>query len=139
MDRGRGRGSTPASTTASYYTPTHYYTFECSDKHHPTTTTTITTATMKPSPSVALLLTNLRLLDYDFNAFSITPDVFTSLSARGKAFEHIIHHLFYAFDPADCELVSLATAIFGTWLTRLWGVRNSRVFGLSTNRCSPAN
>ncbi|KAF8253134.1 hypothetical protein K440DRAFT_627349 [Wilcoxina mikolae CBS 423.85] len=62
---------------------------------------------MKPSPAVSLLLTNLRLLDYDFDSstsFSITPDVFTSLTNKGKAFEHIIHHLFRTFDPDECAL-----------------------------------
>jgi hypothetical protein len=60
---------------------------------------------MKPSPTVSLLLTNLRLLDYDFGAFPITPDVFTSLTNKGKAFEYIIYHLFNVFDPEECALV----------------------------------
>lgn len=60
---------------------------------------------MKPSSAVSLLLTNLRLLDYDFRAFPITPDVFTSLTNKGKAFEHIIYHLFSVFDPEECALV----------------------------------
>jgi len=60
---------------------------------------------MKPSPTVSLLLVNLRLLDYDFGAFSITPDVFTSLTNKGKAFEYIIYHLFNVFDPEECALV----------------------------------
>ncbi|KAI5776361.1 HAUS augmin-like complex subunit 6 N-terminus-domain-containing protein [Geopyxis carbonaria] len=62
---------------------------------------------MKPSAAVSLLLTNLRLLDYDSDSpdsFPITPDVFTSLTNKGKAFEHIIHHLFRSFDPDECEL-----------------------------------
>jgi hypothetical protein len=63
---------------------------------------------MKQSPAVSLLLTNLRLLNYGFdaeNSFPITVDVFTSLTNKGKAFEHIIYHLFRTFDPEECELV----------------------------------
>lgn len=62
---------------------------------------------MKQSPAVSLLLTNLRLLNYGFdaeNSFPITVDVFTSLTNKGKAFEHIIYHLFRTFDPEECEL-----------------------------------
>jgi hypothetical protein len=69
---------------------------------------------MKSSPAVSLLLTNLRLLDYDFDSstsFSITPDVFTSLTNKGKAFEHIIHHLFRTFDPDECALVFMINAL----------------------------
>ena len=87
---------------------------------------------MKPSPAVSLLLTNLRLLDYygangdgsdshshshsdprsdsksDSGVFPITPAVFTSLTNKGKAFEHIIYHLFHTFDPDECALVFLS-------------------------------
>ncbi|KAA8893814.1 HAUS augmin-like complex subunit 6 N-terminus-domain-containing protein [Sphaerosporella brunnea] len=65
---------------------------------------------MKSSPAVSLLLTNLRLLDYDFDAFPINPDVFTSLTNKGKAFEHIIYHLYNTFDPEDC-----AQKLQGCW------------------------
>jgi hypothetical protein len=60
---------------------------------------------MQPNPTVSRLLTNLRLLDYDFDAFPINPDVFTSLTNKGKAFEHIIYHLFNTFDPEECAQV----------------------------------
>lgn len=63
---------------------------------------------MKPSPTaVSLLLTNLRLLDYDSSEefFPITPDVFTSLKNKGKAFEHIVYHLLYTLDPEECDIV----------------------------------
>ncbi|CAZ82828.1 unnamed protein product [Tuber melanosporum] len=62
---------------------------------------------MKSSPTVSLLLTNLRLLDYDGEAedsFPVTPDVFTSLKNKGKAFEHIVYHLFSSFDPEECAI-----------------------------------
>ncbi|PWW74011.1 hypothetical protein C7212DRAFT_299466 [Tuber magnatum] len=62
---------------------------------------------MKSSPAVSLLLTNLRLLDYDGEAedsFPVTPDVFTSLKNKGKAFEHIVYHLFSSFDPEECAI-----------------------------------
>ncbi|KAG0636403.1 HAUS augmin-like complex subunit 6 N-terminus-domain-containing protein [Tuber brumale] len=62
---------------------------------------------MKSSPTVSLLLTNLRLLDYDGEAedsFLVTPDVFTSLKNKGKAFEHIVYHLFSSFDPEECAI-----------------------------------
>jgi hypothetical protein len=64
---------------------------------------------MKSSPTVNLLLTNLRLLDYDNRSpesFPITADVFTSLANKGRAFEHIIHHLLQCYDPEECEIVS---------------------------------
>lgn len=62
---------------------------------------------MKASPAVDLLLTSLRLLDYptDPSSFALTPDVFTSLTNKGRAFEHIIHHLLYTYDPTESELV----------------------------------
>ncbi|CUS09529.1 unnamed protein product [Tuber aestivum] len=62
---------------------------------------------MKSSPAVSLLLTNLRLLDYDGEAedsFPVSPDVFTSLKNKGKAFEHIVYHLFSSFDPEECTI-----------------------------------
>lgn len=70
---------------------------------------------MKSSPAVSLLLTNLRLLDYDGEAedsFLVTPDVFTSLKNKGKAFEHIIYHLFSSFDPEECAIVRCLSAFF---------------------------
>jgi len=70
---------------------------------------------MKSSPAVSLLLTNLRLLDYDGEAedsFLVTPDVFTSLKNKGKAFEHIIYHLFSSFDPEECAIVCCLSAFF---------------------------
>ena len=60
------------------------------------------------SQNVATLLTNLRLLDFDFNAFPLDHDVFTSLSGRAKAFEHITHHLYSVWDREECEVVSCA-------------------------------
>jgi hypothetical protein len=69
---------------------------------------------MKSSPTVSLLLTNLRLLDYDGsseNSFPIAPDVFTSLKNKGKAFEHIVYHLFSSFDPEECAIVCLCPAL----------------------------
>lgn len=64
---------------------------------------------MKPSPTaVLLLLTNLRLLDYNNDSeefFPITPDVFTSLKNKGKAFEHIVYHLLHTLDPEECDIV----------------------------------
>ena len=61
-------------------------------------------------------MTNLRLLDYDFDSFEITADVFTSLNNKGKAFEHIIYHLFRTFDPEECELVSANAPSFDRYL-----------------------
>ena len=69
---------------------------------------------MKSSPAVSLLLTNLRLLDYDGSSessFPVTPDVFTSLKNKGKAFEHIAYHLFSSFDPEECAIVCLCSAL----------------------------
>lgn len=64
---------------------------------------------MKPSPTaVLLLLTNLRLLDYDNiseESFPITPDIFTSLKNKGKAFEYIVYHLLNTLDPEECAIV----------------------------------
>lgn len=64
---------------------------------------------MKPSPTaVLLLLTNLRLLDYDNDSegsYPITPDIFTSLKNKGKAFEHIVYHLLKTLDPEECAIV----------------------------------
>lgn len=64
---------------------------------------------MKSSPTaVSLLLTNLRLLNYDNDSeesFPITPDVFTSLKNKGKAFEHIVYHLLRILNPEECALV----------------------------------
>lgn len=64
---------------------------------------------MKPSPTaVLLLLTNLRLLDYDNiseESFPITADIFTSLKNKGKAFEHIVYHLLNTLDPEECAIV----------------------------------
>lgn len=64
---------------------------------------------MKPSPTaVLLLLTNLRLLDYDNDSegsYPITPDIFTSLKNKGKAFEHIVYHLLNTLDSEECATV----------------------------------
>ncbi|KAL7275227.1 hypothetical protein RUND412_001842 [Rhizina undulata] len=68
---------------------------------------------MKSSPTVGLLLTNLRLLDYDNTSdesFPITEEIFTSLKNKGKAFEQIAYHLFSTFDPEECAL-----RLEGTW------------------------
>lgn len=67
---------------------------------------------MKGLPtSVSLLLTNLRLLDFDFDAFPVTDDAFGQSSAnKSKTFEHIIYHLYHTFDPEECELVCTCTS-----------------------------
>ncbi|RPB26029.1 hypothetical protein L211DRAFT_71691 [Terfezia boudieri ATCC MYA-4762] len=58
---------------------------------------------MKASPAVSLLLTNLQLLDYysSDGAFPISIETFTSLKNKGKAFEHIVHHLFHVYQPTE--------------------------------------
>ncbi|KAF8477179.1 HAUS augmin-like complex subunit 6 N-terminus-domain-containing protein [Kalaharituber pfeilii] len=67
---------------------------------------------MKSSPAVSLLLTNLQLLDYysSDEAFPISVETFTSLKNKGKAFEHIVHHLFHVFQPAEA-----ATRFHACW------------------------
>ncbi|KAI5783846.1 HAUS augmin-like complex subunit 6 N-terminus-domain-containing protein [Peziza echinospora] len=67
---------------------------------------------MKSSPAVSLLLTNLQLLDYysSEDAFPISVETFTSLKNKGKAFEHIVHHLFQVYQPNEA-----ATRFQGCW------------------------
>jgi len=62
---------------------------------------------MKASPAVSLLLTNLQLLDYysSDGVFPISIETFTSLKNKGKAFEHIIHHLFHVYQPTEAAAV----------------------------------
>lgn len=64
-------------------------------------------SSMKASPAVSLLLTNLQLLDYysSEDAFPISIETFTSLKNKGKAFEHIVHHLFHAHQPVEAAAV----------------------------------
>ena len=95
---------------------------------------------MKPSPAVSLLLTNLRLLDYDFATFSITPDVFTDLTNKGKAFEHIIYHLFNIFDPEECALVGPPSShVLPAPSSLMRGSRNYKAAGQSTSPRNPAS
>ena len=65
---------------------------------------------MKASPAVSLLLTNLQLLDYyaSDDAFPISTETFTSLKNKGKAFEHIVHHLFQVYQPVEAAAVRIS-------------------------------
>lgn len=66
------------------------------------------------SSSVQLLLTNLRLLDFDFTTCPITPDAFHQNSSnKAKTFEHIAHHLYRTFDPEECDQVCVQPSELG--------------------------
>lgn len=69
---------------------------------------------MKVSPAVSLLLTNLQLLDYyaSDDAFPISTESFTSLKNKGKAFEHIVHHLFQVYQPVEAAAVRISIKTF---------------------------
>jgi len=97
---------------------------------------------MKASPAVSLLLTNLQLLDYysSDGAFPISIETFTSLKNKGKAFEHIIHHLFHIYQPTEAAAVSNPPIKLHRILLILQYIRRDfKHAGPSTNRYNLRN
>ncbi|KAK6337726.1 hypothetical protein TWF696_001206 [Orbilia brochopaga] len=61
--------------------------------------------------TVALLLTNLRLLDLPTQPdLPINEETFSLGKNKSRAFEHISHHIFDRYDPVECR-----SRFTGTW------------------------